>query len=161
MVISRKIQGPPPRVGPFPCAGFSKSTNATPDLSREDLVRDEVFREVRATLESLLYEHLERQALEDRAAARIRPGLAPLLSLAGAALTERRLRDLLRRAYRFPTSQGLLTFDQILPRSEADPLFETEARHLIWCQHRSPAGGAGQHALRRASCPLRSCITEF
>lgn len=130
MVISRKIQGLLPEWAPF-LRGVLEVNQCTPTLSREDLVRDDVFRQVRATLESLLYEHLERQALEDRA--RLESVLAwHRYSLAGAALSERRLRDLLRRAYRFPTSQGLLTFDQILPRSEADPLFETEARHLIW-----------------------------
>ncbi|SIO23808.1 Molecular chaperone, HSP90 family [Singulisphaera sp. GP187] len=130
MVISRKIQGLLPEWAPF-LRGVLEVNRCTPTLSREDLVRDDAFSQVRATLEDLLYEHLERQALEDRA--RLESVLAwHRYTLAGAALTERRLRDLLRRTYRFPTSQGLLTFDQVIERSEADPLFEAEARQVIW-----------------------------
>ncbi|WP_406693974.1 ATP-binding protein [Singulisphaera sp. Ch08] len=130
MVISRKIQGLLPEWAPF-LRGVLEVNGCTPTLSREDLVRDDVFRQVRAMLESLLYEHLERLALEDRA--RLESILTwHRYTLAGAALTERRLRDLLRRTYRIPTSQGLLTFDQIIPRSEADPLFEAEAKYVLW-----------------------------
>jgi molecular chaperone HtpG len=53
-------------------------------------------------------------------------------TLTGAALEERRLRELLRRTYRLPTSRGLLTFDEILAQSPADPLAEAEAERVIW-----------------------------
>lgn len=42
------------------------------------------------------------------------------------------MRELLRETYRFPTSQGQLTFDEIISQSQADALFETEAEFVIW-----------------------------
>lgn len=130
MVVSRKTQGLLPEWAPF-VRGVLELNDCTPTLSREDLVRDAAFATARAMLEELLYEHLERLAREDRA--RIESILAwHRYTLAGAALTERRLRELLRRTYRFPTSQGQLTFDEIAERSAADPLFETEAERVLW-----------------------------
>jgi hypothetical protein len=38
----------------------------------------------------------------------------------------------LRQTYRFTTSAGPLTCDEILQRSAADPLFETEADRVVW-----------------------------
>ena len=53
-------------------------------------------------------------------------------SLAGAALGDRRLRDLLRQTYRFTTSAGPLTCEEIVSRSAADPLFETDSDRVVW-----------------------------
>ncbi|MDR3637699.1 MAG: ATP-binding protein [Isosphaeraceae bacterium] len=130
MVISRKIQGLLPEWAPF-LRGVLELNDCTPTLSREDLVRDQAFERARGALETLLYEHLEGLAGTDRT--RLESVLAwHRYTLAGAALTERRLRDLLRRTYRLPTSQGALTYDEILARSEADPLFESEAERVVW-----------------------------
>ena len=130
MVISRKIQGLLPEWAPF-LRGVLELNECTPTLSREDLVRDAAFERVRASIEMMLYEHLERLAQDDRTRLDSVIGWHRY-TLAGAALVEHRLRDLLRRTYRFPTSQGLLPFDEILGRSAADPLFETEAERVLW-----------------------------
>jgi molecular chaperone HtpG len=130
MVVSRKIQGLLPEWAPF-LRGVLELGDCAPTLSREDLVRDEAFDQARKAIELLLHEYLERLARDDR------PRLDSVIAwhrytLAGAALTERRLRDLLGRTYRLPTSHGLLSFDEILERSLADPLFETDAERVIW-----------------------------
>ena len=130
MVISRQIRGLMPEWASF-LRGVLELNGCAPTASREDLVRDADFDAVRDALERLLFEHVERLAEVDpqRLAAVIN---WHRYTLAGAALTNHRLRDLLRRAYPIPTSQGTLTFDQILSRSAADPLFEPEAAHVIW-----------------------------
>lgn len=130
MVISRKIQGLIPEWASF-LRGVLELNDNSPTASREDLVRDDKFHLVRHVLENLLFEHLEKLAESDM------PRLQAMITwhrytLAGAALTEPRLRDLLRETYRFPTSKGQLTFEEILSESPADPLFETEAEHVIW-----------------------------
>ncbi len=130
MVISRKIQGLLPEWASF-LRGVLELNDNSPTASREDLVRDEKFLLVKHVLENLLFEHLEQLAETDM------PRLQAMITwhrytLAGAALTVPRLRELLRETYRFPTSQGQLTFDEILSKSLADPLFETEAEHVIW-----------------------------
>jgi molecular chaperone HtpG len=130
MVVSRKIQGLLPEWAPF-VRGVLELNDCTPTLSREDLVRDSAFDQARSTLEAILREHFERLARDDRT--RLDSILAwHRYTLAGAALTDRGLRDLLRRTYRFPTSLGVLTFDEIVARSEADPLFETDANRVVW-----------------------------
>ena len=53
-------------------------------------------------------------------------------TFAGAALENRRLRNLLRSVYTVSTSVGPMTFDQILQCSTADPLYETEADRVVW-----------------------------
>jgi molecular chaperone HtpG len=130
MVISRKIQGLLPEWAPF-LRGVLELNDCTPTLSREDLVRDGAFEQVKSAIDAVIHEHLARLAREDRTR------LDAVVSwhrytIAGAALTEHRLRDLLRGTYRFPTSQGLLTFDEIIERSAADPLFETDADRVVW-----------------------------
>lgn len=130
MVIARNIQGLLPAWAPF-LRGVLELNDCTPTLSREDLVRNDAFDQARATLETLLYEHLEGLARTDPA--RLESVLAwHRYTLAGAALTERRLRDLLRSTYRLPTSQGELSFDAIVARSAADPLFESDADRVVW-----------------------------
>ena len=130
MVVSRQIQGLLPSWGAF-LRGVLELNGCTPTLSREDLVRDPSFDQARQTLETLLFEHFEALAENDP------PRLDSILawhrySFAGAALSERRLRDLLRRTYPFLSSRGSLSFVEILRQSEADPLHETDADHVVW-----------------------------
>jgi hypothetical protein len=130
MVISRRIQGLLPAWASF-LRGVLELPDCSPTASREDLVRDERFNQVSALLEERLYAHLEHLAAAE--SVRLESVLAwHRYTLAGAALRERRLRDLLRRTYRLPTSKGLLTFEEILAQSEADPLFESEVERVVW-----------------------------
>ncbi|MCM2370135.1 ATP-binding protein [Aporhodopirellula aestuarii] len=130
MVISRRLRGLLPDWASF-LRGVLELKECSPTASREDLVRDENFAAAALALESHLFDHLEQIAEQEPAR------LQAILSwhrytFAGSALTETRLRSLLRRAYQFPTSQGLLTFDQILERSDANPIFELEADQVVW-----------------------------
>ena len=52
--------------------------------------------------------------------------------LAGAALAEPRLREILAMVYRFRTSRGPLLFDELLQKSVADGLHESNAEFVIW-----------------------------
>jgi hypothetical protein len=130
MVISRRIQGLLPAWGSF-FRGVLELQDCSPTASREDLVRNEAFELVRQSLEEKLYQHIETIAAAD--STRWESMLAwHRYTFAGAALNDRRLRDLLRKSYKLPTSQGQLTFDQILERSIADPLFESEVDRVVW-----------------------------
>jgi len=130
MVISRDTKGLLPSWASF-LRGVLELNDCSPTASREDLVRDAQFEAVRLTLERLLYEHFERLAQSEPA--RLEAVLAwHRYSLAGAALTDDRLRGLLRQTYRFTTSAGPLTCDEIVLRSAADPLFEAEAERVVW-----------------------------
>jgi hypothetical protein len=130
MVISRQIQELLP-----PWAGFVRGvlelSDCLPTTSRENLVRDVRFEQVRKIIETQLYEHFERLATKDPQRWESVVGWHRY-TLTGAALDERRLRDLLRRTYRLPTSRGPLTFEEILAQSPAEPLTEAEAEHVIW-----------------------------
>lgn len=130
MVISRKIQGLLPPWASF-LRGVLELNDCSPTASREDLVRDMTFAQVIAVLEQKLFEHFERVALEDPAK------IEALLqwhryTLAGSALHEPRLRNLLRKIYKFATSKGQMTFDEIVDASPADPLVELDAERVIW-----------------------------
>lgn len=130
MVISRRIQGLIPAWAPF-LRGVLELPDCTPTASREDLVRDAHFARTREVLEHKLFEHLEQLAEHDS------PRLESILTwhryhFTGASLDEPRLRALLRRCYRLPTSKGALPFDEILRQSPADPLLEGDAEHVIW-----------------------------
>jgi HSP90 family molecular chaperone len=130
MVISRRVQGLLPTWASF-LRGVLEVNGCSPTASREDLVRDGAFDRTRDTLETLLYEHFE--ALAERDLARMQSILSwHRYAFAGAALTNDRLRALLRRCYPFGTSRGPLTFDQIVAASAADALFEDDASHVIW-----------------------------
>ena len=130
MVISRDTQGLLPHWASF-LRGVLELNDCSPTASREDLVRDASFAAVRLQLEVILFEHFEGLMRTDPA--RLEAVLScHRYSLAGAALSDRRLRDLLRRTYRFSTSAGPLTCDEILNRSAADPLFETDADRVVW-----------------------------
>ena len=130
MVISRRIQGLLPAWASF-IRGVLELGGCAPTASREDVVRDESFEKTKAALDSFLLQHFENLAQRDPAK------LQSIISwhrytLSGASLTTPRLRDLMRRSYPFATSQGLLTFDEILQRSGADPVFESEASYVLW-----------------------------
>lgn len=130
MVISRKVQGLLPDWCLF-LRGVLELNDCSPTASREDLVRNEKFRRVQDTIEERLFEHFEQLAAHDPA--KWQSILAwHRYSIAGAALSESRLRDLLLTTYRFPTSLGQLTFAEIFRRSAADPLFESEADYVVW-----------------------------
>jgi HSP90 family molecular chaperone len=130
MVISRNIRDLLPDWAPF-LRGVLELRSCSPTASREDLVRDSQFELARVALETHLLEHFERLAKED-------PGrLESILSWhrytwAGAALVESRVRALLRHTYKFTTSKGTLTFDDILRQSTADPIFEAEFDRVVW-----------------------------
>lgn len=132
MVISRKIQDLLPDWASF-LRGVIEFPDGTPTASREDLVRDDHFTHARATIEHQLLAHFTQLAANQP------ERLEAVLSWhrygwAGAGLTHRGLRDLLRTTYKFPTSVGPLTFTQILEKSTADPLHESEFDHVIWYQ---------------------------
>lgn len=130
MVISRTIQGLLPGWASF-VRGVMELADCAPTASREDLVRDQTFDKVRAEIEERLFTHLEN--LARREPTRLDAILAwHHYHLVGAALNEPRLRRLLQATYRLPTSQGQLTFDEILERSVADPFVESDAERLIW-----------------------------
>lgn len=130
MVISRDIRGLLPSWAGF-LRGVLELSGCVPTASREDLVRDAAFHGVQAELSDAIFAHFEQLATQDPRR------LQSLITwhrytFAGAALSESRLRTLLRDAYRFPTSQGALTFREINQRSSADPLFESEADVVVW-----------------------------
>jgi molecular chaperone HtpG len=130
MVISRDTQGLLPQWATF-LRGVLELNDCSPTASREDLVRDGKFEAARLQLEKMLFEHFEKLAKTDPS--RLEAVLSwHRYSLAGAALSDRRLRDLLRQTYRFTTSAGALTCDEILARSAADPLFDTDADRVLW-----------------------------
>ena len=130
MVISRRIHELIPPWASF-LRGVLELPSCSPTASREDLVRDERFAAVQLMLSNLIYDHFGMLATEQpkRLEAIIH---WHRFTIAGAALDEPRLRELLRSCYLFDTSKGDLTFAQILQHSEADPLLETEADHVIW-----------------------------
>lgn len=130
MVISRKIRDLLPPWASF-LRGVLELHNCSPTASREDLVRDEQFHKVKFVLEQELYEYFEGLAGKDPT--KLDSIIAwHRYTLAGSALHDGRLRELLRKTYRLPTSQGQLTFEQIIERSAADPLFEEEADRVVW-----------------------------
>lgn len=130
MVISRHIQGLLPEWASF-LRGVLELPDCSPTASREDLVRDVQFDKVRSVLEGLLFEHFERLAQND--SAKWQSIITwHRYTLAGAALSQPRLRQLLAKSYRFGTSLGTLTFEEIFAKSDADPLFDTEADQVLW-----------------------------
>lgn len=130
MVISRRIRDLVPPWASF-LRGVLELEDCSPTASREDLVRDDVFRSVQMALNEFLFDHFETLAQEDSGR------LEAIINwhrytLTGAALAEPRLRSILRNAYRWQTSRGPMTFQQLLSESQADPLFEDEADAVIW-----------------------------
>ena len=130
MVISRKIQGLLPNWATF-LRGCLELRQASPTASREDLVRDERFDLVRDTLEELLYSHFENLVQNDP------QRMESIINwhrytFAGSAIENGRLRSLLKRTYRMPTSHGSRTIQEILEGAESSPQFEEEADRVIW-----------------------------
>ncbi|MCA8995340.1 MAG: ATP-binding protein [Planctomycetaceae bacterium] len=130
MVISRKIQGLLPPWATF-IRGCLELHDCSPTASREDLVRNSAFDTVQGVIESALYDHFEGLVEHDL------QRLEAIVNwhrytFAGASLENARLRQLLRRCYRFPTSHGSLTIEEIFAKSDADPLYEEEAEKVIW-----------------------------
>lgn len=130
MVISRHIQDLLPEWAGF-LRGVLELPECSPTASREDLVRDARFDNVKQALEELLFAHFQRLAEQD--AAKWQSIIQwHRYTLAGSALSQPRLRALLAQSYRFSTSQGAMTFNAIFEKSDADPLFETEVDQVLW-----------------------------
>jgi Molecular chaperone, HSP90 family len=130
MVISRAIQNLIPQWATF-LRGCLELHDCLPTTSREDLVRDDHFERVKVTLEELIFEHFETLCEQDPARMEAVVNWHRY-TFAGAALENPRLRSLLRKCYRLPTSQGSLTLDEILSKSVADPLHEDDAEQVVW-----------------------------
>lgn len=130
MVISRHIHDLLPLWAPF-LRGVLELQSCSPTASREDLVRDDAFARAQFALEQHLYEHFEQMIS-------VEPNRFEAIvhwhryTIAAAALSDERLRWMLRRTYRWPTSQGQLTFEELLELSEADPLGSDEADYVVW-----------------------------
>jgi len=130
MVISRDIRGLLPDWASF-LRGVLELRGCYPTASREDLVRDVRFMEVKARLEKELFDHFEQLASSDPS--RMQSLLSwHRYSWAGAALHEPRILALMQRTYLFPTSRGQMTFEEIHTVSLADPIFEPEFEHVLW-----------------------------
>jgi molecular chaperone HtpG len=130
MVISRQVRDLLPPWASF-LRGVLELGDCAPTASREDLVRDDRFQLVRSSLDDFLFRHLEKM-VEDEP-----HRLEAIVNwhryvLAGAALSETRLRTLLAKVYRFKTSRGALLFDEIQRLSAADALHESDADFVIW-----------------------------
>jgi len=130
MVISRQVRDLLPPWASF-LRGVLELGDCAPTASREDLVRDDRFQLVRSSLDDFLFRHLEKMAEDEP------HRLEAIVNwhryvLAGAALSETRLRTLLAKVYRFKTSRGALLFDEIQRLSAADALHETDADFVIW-----------------------------
>lgn len=148
MIISRSIQGLMPPWASF-VRGILELTDCRPTASREELVRDDQFETVRKTLEKILFEYFERLAKDKPAVWEALLGWHRY-ALAGSALENERLRRLLRETYLFSTHRGKLTFEEILERSPASSLFETEADYVIW-----------YHGDRRQEAAIESVFAEL
>jgi molecular chaperone HtpG len=130
MVISRQVRDLLPPWASF-LRGVLELGDCAPTASREDLVRDDRFQLVRSSLDDFLFRHLEKMAEDEP------HRLEAIVNwhryvLAGAALSETRLRTLLAKVYRFKTSRGALLFDEIQRLSAADALHESDADFVIW-----------------------------
>lgn len=130
MVISRRIQGLLPPWANF-LRGVLELQDCSPTANREDLVKNHAFERVQMLLEKYLFEHFE--SLAESEPKRLHAIINwHRYTLAGAALSEPRLRQILRKTYQMPTSHGLLTFDEIIERSDANPLNETDYDKVVW-----------------------------
>ena len=130
MIISRRIQGLMPTWAPF-IRGVLELPECRPTASREELVRDDAFAKAKNLIEEILFDYFEKLAQE-------KPHLWQALLtwhryvLAGSALDNERLRRLLRSTYLFSTHRGKMTFEEIVEKSAADPIFESTAEYVVW-----------------------------
>ncbi len=130
MVVTERLDGLLPEWGPF-FRGILELPDLQPTTSREDLIRDERFDLARAEVERLLLARLRELARADLVK------LQAILTwhrytVAGAALDHPPLRDVLRGAYPFTTTQGALTFAEVLARSRAAQRIPGAGEATIW-----------------------------
>lgn len=130
MVISRHIRELVPVWAPF-LRGVLELPNCSPTSNREDLVRDAIFDSVCDTISDEIYVHFDELT-------RNQPHRWQSIlhwhryTFAGMAIHDEKLRVLLQSTYKFITSHGELTVEQILSRSRADAIVEDEADYVVW-----------------------------
>ncbi len=130
MVISRHIRELVPVWAPF-LRGVLELPNCSPTSNREDLVRDAIFDSVCDSISDEIYVHFDELT-------RNHPHRWQSIlhwhryTFAGMAIHDEKLRVLLQSTYKFITSHGELTVEQILNRSRADALVEDEADYVVW-----------------------------
>ena len=130
MVISRHIRELVPVWAPF-LRGVLELPNCSPTSNREDLVRDAIFDSVCDAISDEIYVHFDELT-------RNHPHRWQSIlhwhryTFAGMAIHDEKLRVLLQSTYKFITSHGELTVEQILNRSRADALVEDEADYVVW-----------------------------
>ena len=130
MVISRHIRELVPVWAPF-LRGVLELPNCSPTSNREDLVRDAIFDSVCDSISEEIYVHFDELT-------RNHPHRWQSIlhwhryTFAGMAIHDEKLRVLLQSTYKFITSHGELTVEQILSRSRADALVEEEADFVVW-----------------------------
>jgi len=130
MVISRHIRELVPVWAPF-LRGVLELPNCSPTSNREDLVRDAIFDSVCDSIADEIYMHFD--ALTRNHPHRWQSILHwHRYTFAGMAIHDEKLRMLLQSTYKFITSHGELTVEQILSRSRADSLIEDEADFVVW-----------------------------
>ena len=130
MVISRHIRELVPVWAPF-LRGVLELPDCSPTSNREDLVRDAIFDSVCDTISDEIYIHFDELT-------RNQPHRWQSIlhwhryTFAGMAIHDEKLRVLLQSTYKFITSHGELTVEQILSRSRADAIVEDEADYVVW-----------------------------
>ena len=130
MVISRHIRELVPIWAPF-LRGVLELPNCSPTSNREDLVRDAIFDSVCDTISDEIYVHFDELT-------RNQPHRWQSIlhwhryTFAGMAIHDEKLRVLLQSTYKFITSHGELTVEQILSRSRADAIVEDDADYVVW-----------------------------
>jgi molecular chaperone HtpG len=130
MVISRHIRELVPVWAPF-LRGVLELPNCSPTSNREDLVRDSIFDSVCDSISHEIYQHFLEltQSQPDRWQSILH---WHRYTFAGMAIHDDKLRSLLHSTYKFITSSGELTLREILSKSRADTLLESEADYVVW-----------------------------
>ncbi|QDU84162.1 Chaperone protein HtpG [Planctomycetes bacterium Pla163] len=159
MLISTSVRGLVPSWAPF-LRGVLELTNCTPTASREDLVRDAAFRAARERLEELAFEWFERLGREDDVQWQAICEWHRY-TLTGSALDTPRLRAVLRTTLRWSTSAGPLTFDELLARSQADPLRGESVDHVVWFNTERRQERWVDSAFRASEAPCVHCLRSF
>lgn len=159
MLVSTSVRELVPQWAPF-LRGVLELPDCTPTASREDLVRNAAFAEVRTRLERTIHEWFERLGAADDDTWR---SICEWhrYTLLGSALGSERLRATLRDSLRWSTSQGDLRFAQVLARSEADPLLGGDAEHTIWFNVQRRQEHWVDSVFRRADAPCVHCLRSF
>jgi HSP90 family molecular chaperone len=130
MVISRHIRELVPVWAPF-LRGVLELPSCSPTSNREDLVRDAVFDSVCDSIAEEIYNHFY-ELTQDQPHRWQSILHWHRYTFAGMAIHDEKLRMLLRGTYKFITSHGELTIEQILRKSRADALVEQEADYVVW-----------------------------